>query len=52
MSPRANWKEFLRFSLVTFPVALYPANSDSEKSDSDQQKDGASHRYLRVGRAL
>jgi hypothetical protein len=31
MAPRANWKGFLRLSLVTCPVALYPATSDSEK---------------------
>ncbi|BBZ91842.1 hypothetical protein BRDID11004_70280 [Bradyrhizobium diazoefficiens] len=29
--PRANWKGFLRLSLVTCPVALYPATSESEK---------------------
>src|ERR1700737_1364429 len=31
MAPRANWKGFLRLSLVTCPVALYPATSESEK---------------------
>ncbi|MGZ5863280.1 MAG: hypothetical protein ACXWKB_08360 [Methyloceanibacter sp.] len=30
MAPRANWKGFLRLSLVTCPVALYPATSESE----------------------
>jgi DNA end-binding protein Ku len=34
MVPRANWKGFLRLSLVTCPVALYPATSESEKSPS------------------
>ena len=29
MAPRANWKGFLRLSLVTCPVALYPATSGS-----------------------
>ena len=29
--PRANWKGFLRLSLVTCPVALYPGTSESEK---------------------
>jgi DNA end-binding protein Ku len=29
MAPRANWKGFLRLSLVTCPVALYPATSES-----------------------
>lgn len=27
MAPRANWKGFLRLSLVTCPVALYPRSS-------------------------
>jgi len=31
MAPRANWKGFLCLSLVTCPVALYPATSESEK---------------------
>jgi hypothetical protein len=34
MAPRANWKGFLRLSLVTCPVALYPATSDSKRSAS------------------
>ncbi len=36
MAPRANWKGFLRLSLVTCPVALYPATSDSEKISFNQ----------------
>ena len=31
MAPRANWKGFLRLSLVTCPIALFPATSESEK---------------------
>jgi hypothetical protein len=31
MAPRANWKEYLRLSLVSCPIALYPASSLSEK---------------------
>ncbi len=31
MPPRANWKGYLRLSLVTCPVALFPAASDKEK---------------------
>ena len=31
MAPRANWKGYLRLSLVSCPVALYPASSLSEK---------------------
>jgi DNA end-binding protein Ku len=31
MAPRASWKGFLRISLVTCPIALYPATSSSER---------------------
>ena len=31
MAPRANWKGYLRLSLVSCPIALYPASSPSEK---------------------
>lgn len=31
MAPRANWKGYLRLSLVSCPVALYPATTDREK---------------------
>ncbi len=31
MHPRANWKGYLRLSLVSCPIALYPASSLSEK---------------------
>ena len=30
MAPRANWKGYLRLSLVSCPIALYPASSLSE----------------------
>jgi DNA end-binding protein Ku len=33
MAPRANWKGYLRLSLVSCPVALYPASSLNEKSE-------------------
>src|SRR6202023_3212879 len=50
MAPRANWKGFLRLSLVTCPVALYPATSDSEKISFNQINKKTGHRikYLRV----
>jgi DNA end-binding protein Ku len=50
MAPRANWKGFLRLSLVTCPVALYPATSDAEKISFNQinKKTGHRVRYLRV----
>ena len=31
MAPRANWKGYLRLSLVSCPIALYPASSDTER---------------------
>src|SRR5215204_3616247 len=31
MAPRANWKGYLKLSLVSCPVALYPATTDAEK---------------------
>jgi DNA end-binding protein Ku len=31
MAPRANWKGYLKLSLVSCPVALFPASSASEK---------------------
>src|ERR1700726_3781700 len=50
MAPRANWKGFLRLSLVTGPVALYPATSDSEKISFNQINRNTGHRikYSRV----
>jgi DNA end-binding protein Ku len=50
MAPRANWKGFLRLSLVTCPVALYPATSDSEKISFNQINKHTGHRikYLKV----
>ena len=53
MAPRANWKGFLRLSLVTCPVALYPATSDSEKISFNQINRSTGHRikYLKVDAA-
>src|SRR6202043_3445681 len=50
MAPRANWKGFLRLSLVTCPVALYPATSDSEKISFNQinRKTGNRIKYAKV----
>ncbi len=31
MAPRANWKGYLRLSLVSSPIAMYPATSEREK---------------------
>src|SRR6266436_8576174 len=50
MAPRANWKVFLRLSLVTCPVALYPATSESEKVSFNQLNRKTGHRikYAKV----
>jgi DNA end-binding protein Ku len=50
MAPRANWKGFLRLSLVTCPVALYPATSDAERISFNQINKNTGHRirYVRV----
>jgi DNA end-binding protein Ku len=50
MAPRANWKGFLRLSLVTCPVALYPATSESEKITFNQLNRKTGHRikYAKV----
>ena len=31
MAPRANWKGYLKLSLVSCPIALYPASSTAER---------------------
>jgi DNA end-binding protein Ku len=50
MAPRANWKGFLRLSLVTCPVELYPATSESEKISFNQLNRKTGHRikYAKV----
>lgn len=50
MAPRANWKGYLRLSLVSCPVALYPATSDTEKVSFNQLNRNTGHRirYLKV----
>ena len=48
--PSANWKGFLRLSLVTCPVALYPATSESDKVSFNQLNRKTGHRikYAKV----
>jgi len=50
MAPRPNWKGFLRLSLVTCPVALYPATTESEKVRFNQINKTTGHRikYAKV----
>src|SRR3979409_1146826 len=44
LAPCAHWKGFLRLSLVTCPVALYPATSESEKVSFNQLNRKTGHR--------
>jgi DNA end-binding protein Ku len=50
MAPRANWKGYLRLSLVTCPIALFPATSDAEKISFNQinRKTGHRIKYVKV----
>jgi hypothetical protein len=44
MAPHANWKGFLRLSLVSCPILLYPATSDAEKIRFNQINKATGHR--------
>ena len=50
MAPRANWKGYLRLSLVSCPVLLFPATSEREKINFHQinKKTGNRVRLKRV----
>jgi DNA end-binding protein Ku len=50
MAPRAYWKGFLRLSLVSCPIALFPATSEREKIRFHQinRKTGDRIRYVKV----
>jgi DNA end-binding protein Ku len=50
MAPRPYWKGFLKLSLVSCPVALYPATSEREKIRFNQINKNTGHRikYLKV----
>ena len=50
MAPRAYWKGFLRLSLVSCPIALYPATTQREKINFHQLNRNTGHRirYLKV----
>src|SRR5215467_9296021 len=50
MAPRANWKGYLRLSLVSCPVALYPATTESDKIRFNQinRDTGNRVRYRKV----
>ena len=44
MAARAYWKGYLKLSLVTCPVALYPASSKSQKTRFHQINKKTGHR--------
>ena len=50
MAPRAYWKGYLKLSLVSCPVALFPASSEQEKISFNQinKKTGNRIRYRKV----
>ena len=50
MAPRAYWKGYLKLSLVSCPIALYPATSEREKISFHQinKKTGNRIKYKKV----
>jgi DNA end-binding protein Ku len=50
MAPRAYWKGYLKLSLVSCPVALFPASSEREKVSFHQLNEDTGNRikYLKV----
>jgi hypothetical protein len=44
MAPRAYWKGYLKLSLVSCPIALFPATSDREKISFYQLNKKTGHR--------
>jgi DNA end-binding protein Ku len=44
MAPRAYWKGFLRLSLVSCPIAVFPATSEREKISFHQLNKDTGHR--------
>ena len=50
MAPRPNWKGYLKLSLVSCPISLYPATSDRERVSFNQlnKNTGNRIRYKKV----
>jgi DNA end-binding protein Ku len=44
MTPRAFWKGYLKLSLVSCPIAMYPASSSSERVSFRQINKQTGHR--------
>src|SRR5688500_7879190 len=47
MAPRPNWKGYLKLSLVSCPIALYPATSGGDRVSSRQIKKATGNRLRR-----
>ena len=45
MAPRAYWKGYLKLSLVSCPIALYPATSEREKISFHQLNKSTHSRF-------
>src|ERR1041384_3104624 len=48
MAPRAYWKGYLRLSLVSCPIALYPAASSSERVSFNRINKKTGHRLKQL----
>ena len=48
MAPRAYWKGYLKLSLVSCPIALFPATSEREKISFRQLNRNTGHRIKYV----
>ena len=44
VAPRAYWKGYLKLSLVSCPIALFPATSEREKISFHQHHKNTGHR--------
>ena len=52
MAPRAYWKGYLKLSLVSCPIALFPATSEREKISFHQLNKKTGHRVAASTLAL
>jgi non-homologous end joining protein Ku len=50
MAPRAYWKGYLKLSLVSCPIALFPATSEREKISFPAQQEHWSPDQVSQGR--
>ena len=48
MAPRSNWKGYLRLSLVSCPVSLYPATSKEERIKFHRVNKETMHRWKQL----